>query len=163
MEFIEKCSNDAALIIEMSPAALQRVRVLVLSAQPEDEILQALLGHLRIIEDALDVQNVHEVPVGEERLRYQREQIHRADIVVPLLSVEFLQSDMERLISQMRDARAALLPVLDRPFALAGTKWGKLQMLPKDRIPLRSRIDRDNALAEIAEEVRCRAAARKKR
>jgi|SRR5579859_1171143 len=86
--------------------------------------------------------------------------LNTADIILLLISPEFIQSDycyskeMKRALERHRVKEARVVPILLRPVDWIGTPFSALQMLPSDARPVTSWPDRDEALEDVAKGVR---------
>ena len=87
------------------------------------------------------------------------EEIERADIVLLLISRDFLASDycheieMRRALERENDGQANVIPIIVRECDLEGVKFGYLQRLPGD-VAILSQTDRDRAWAEVSKGIR---------
>jgi hypothetical protein len=93
-----------------------------------------------------------------------REDIHaaleQADLVVLLISPDFIQSDfcygieMRRALERHATGCARVIPIVIRATDTAGAPFAQLQMLPTDRKPITSWSDRDSAWLDVARGLR---------
>jgi hypothetical protein len=86
------------------------------------------------------------------------EHLHNADIILLLISPDFLASDfcynneMKRAMERNKAGEARVIPVMLRTVAnWRDTPFAELQGLPKDMKPVRKWGDTDEAFANIAE------------
>jgi len=86
--------------------------------------------------------------------------LNTADIILLLISPEFIQSDycyskeMKRALERHHAKEARVVPILLRPTDWIGTPFSTLQMLPSDARPVTSWPDRDEALEDVAKGIR---------
>lgn len=86
--------------------------------------------------------------------------LNTADIILLLISPEFIQSDycyskeMKRALERHQAKKARVVPILLRPVDWAGTPFSSLHMLPSDTRPVTLWPDRDGALEDVAKGVR---------
>lgn len=87
-------------------------------------------------------------------------QINSAQIILLLVSADFLQSDycyskeMEQAMARHFAKEARVIPVLLRPVDWTGVPFGSLQALPSNAVPVVSWLDMDGAFQDIAEGIR---------
>jgi Calcineurin-like phosphoesterase/TIR domain len=98
------------------------------------------------------------IAAGQELEPTIRQHIARADILLLLLSADFFASEsevawMESALEQRRLRGARVIPVLLRPSVLP-PDLEALTPLPRNRIPISTWKDRDEALLEVVEGVR---------
>lgn len=125
------------------------VSVLVLSASLDDDnIHERLLKQLRSV--SIRVLDGNHFTPGAEREQELRKKLEEADLIVPLLSAEFVSSALGRELAESARYENRLVPVLHRSFPIERTRWGGLAFIPEDGIPLSERKDSDAALTAVA-------------
>jgi hypothetical protein len=93
----------------------------------------------------------------EQEIEYQ---LNTAQIILLLVSVDFIQSDycyskeMKRAIARHSAKKACVIPVLLRPVDWTGAPFSSLQMLPSNATPVTNWSDLDEALTDVAEGIR---------
>lgn len=86
--------------------------------------------------------------------------LESADIVLLLISADFLASDycfdveMQRALQRHKAGKAAVVPVILRAVDWSEAPFGDLQALPKDRRPVTSWPDRDEAFVDVTSGLR---------
>jgi hypothetical protein len=91
-------------------------------------------------------------------------ELERADIVLLLVSPDFLASDycydveMRRALERHDAGEAAVVPVILRPCQWHDAPFGKLLATPRDGKPVTKHADLDDAFLEIANAIKQRAA-----
>jgi hypothetical protein len=81
--------------------------------------------------------------------------LNKADIIILLISADFLASDyfysveMRRALERHERGEAQVIPVILRPVNWQGTPFSHLQVLPKDGIPITQWADREEAFANV--------------
>src|SRR5262249_46273932 len=100
---------------------------------------------LEILDPSRDIQP------GQDYTLTLRAMLERSDIVVALLSSDFLLTELGDLVLQYQKAGRrvigfeteapgregpSVIPVLERPFDIGATDWGGLAFLPRDEKPL---------------------------
>jgi hypothetical protein len=87
------------------------------------------------------------------------ESFKTADIIILLISAEFIASDycyeveMKTALERHGNGEAWLVPIIVRDCQWKKTPFGGLQVLPKDGKPVNSWPDRDEVLRSIADEI----------
>ncbi len=121
-----------------------------------------LLKHLKPLERLGLVKAWHDrklVP-GDDWKGKIDDQLDKADIVLLLVSIDFINSaycydvEMERALEKQAQRTAVVVPVILRSCMWQHTPFAKLQALPKDARPVSSWTDRDEALMNVADGIR---------
>lgn len=87
-------------------------------------------------------------------------QLNTADVILLLISPEFLRSDycygkeMKRALERHYLKEAWVVPILLRPVDWQDTPFAKLQMLPSGALPITRWHDRDEAFENVAQGIR---------
>ncbi len=103
-----------------------------------------------------------EIGAGEEIAPEIDSNLARSDIVLLLISADFLNSDycwnreMQRAVKRHRQGTARVIPIIVRPFETARqtTVFGSLKALPRDGKPVTKWSNRDSAWADVANGIR---------
>lgn len=98
--------------------------------------------------------NDEQVLAGQEFARTKREKLDRADVVLLLISSDFLDSygpEIERALERHHADDAVVVPVLLRRCHWEATELGKLTPLPKNGVPVKSWQDHDEAFYDIVQ------------
>ncbi|WP_415907389.1 toll/interleukin-1 receptor domain-containing protein [Oleiharenicola sp. Vm1] len=117
------------------------------------------LKHLNLV----DVWHDRKIPAGGDWEHVISKNLEEADIVLLLVSIDFINSrycydiELERAIERHEEGGAALIPVILRNCMWQHTPFAKLQAVPKDGKPVCSFVDRDEAFTEIAGAVKATA------
>jgi TIR domain len=152
---------------ETLPSAPERTMMLFISYSHEDRKLrqkfQADLKMLKangLINDWYD----GKIPAGSEFDSEIKEYLDKADVILLLVSRDFLASDYIREIElpiameRHEKGEARVIPILIKPAPVDEPPWchsiGKLQMLPRNRLPIIKWKTRDDAFLEIYTNVR---------
>lgn len=130
---------------------------------PEDEAFYTRLKtHLHILQNKqlITLLDQRTMLPGSERRRVIQTYIDNAQIILLLLSSDFIISDecyqfsLKRALERQRKRKAQILPVLLRPLLWQDTPLKRLQMLPHNQQPVAEWHHQEQALLQIAEEVR---------
>ena len=136
---------------------------LFISYAYKDESLRAELdAHLKLMQRTGLVQKWDDrlLTAGEEWRRGIDENLQRADIILLLVSADFLSSDfcwqeeMERALQRHQTGEARVIPVIIRHADWTQAKFAELQALPKDGKAVTLWPDRDSAWTNVAEGIR---------
>lgn len=129
----------------------------------EDEALRnELAGHLKILERRGVIRSWvdRDIVPGQKWDHEIKEALLGADIVLLLVSVDFINSDYiwgKELATAMQlhqEGKATVIPVLIRAADIEGAPFAKLQGLPKDLKAVTSWPNRDEAWTDVAKGIR---------
>ena len=129
----------------------------------QDEPFRAKLeAHLGVLHRLGLIEGWHEgaTEPGREWAPAVRRRLEEADIVVLLVSADFLSSDtawsveMRSALQRHWEGLAHVLPVLVRPVDLIGAPFAELQSLPETGGSIATHPNEDEAWAEIAAGIR---------
>lgn len=135
---------------------------LLFSYAHEDERYKDVLAtHLKILQrqNTISTWNDREIGAGENWREEIMNELNRADIILLLISADFLASDfcydveMERALEREAKKEARVIPIILRDCIWTKAPFAKLQALPKDGKPIRSWPDKDKAWRNVAEEI----------
>jgi len=141
------------------PRAAPRPQRLFVSYAHEDEAwCLRLRQHLRVLErrQVLEVWHDRRIEPGGDWAGEIAQALEAADIVVLLVSADFLASDycydreVARALQRHAEGTARVVPVVLRPCDWQRAPFGALQALPRDGQPVAQQGDGDAALAEVA-------------
>lgn len=143
------CTSLQTKIIQPAEAKseeLQRrepVRVFCCYAQEDAELLARLKKHLTPFERSgqIVLWDDQEVVPGEEKAKEIERHVSDAQIILLLVSPDFLSSDdcvalAEQAMERYGRGDAIVIPLLLRPCSWRSTALGKLQVLPRDERPV---------------------------
>jgi TIR domain len=136
---------------------------LFFSYSHKDEILRnELVNHLRILtrEGVIASWDDRKVLPGDEWDHQIHAQLQAADIVLLLISVDFIASDycndVEVRIALQRHAEGdvCVIPIILRAVDWTRAPFSKLQALPTNGKPITNYVDRDEAFLDVAQGIR---------
>jgi internalin A len=138
---------------------------LFISYAHKDEALRAELdAHLKLLQRIGLVQKWDDrlLKPGEEWRKGIDENLERADIILLLVSADFLNSDfcwqeeMERALQRHEAGEARVIPVIIRDVIWTAAKFAELQALPREgrAVALWPGPERDSAWRDVAEGIR---------
>ncbi|MEO0646380.1 MAG: toll/interleukin-1 receptor domain-containing protein [Cyanobacteria bacterium J06650_10] len=134
-----------------------------LSYAPEDEYLKdELAKHLRLMErqSLISTWSACEITAGSEWAEETDEKLNSADVILLLISADFLASDYRwdaeilRAIERHETGETRVIPIILRAVEWETSYFGKLQALPRGAKPVTSWANVDEAFADIASGVR---------
>lgn len=111
----------------------------------------------------IDMWHDRRIGAGQEWAREIDSHVEQDDIILLLVSPDFLASDycydleMTRAVARHAAGEAIVIPVILRACDWQGTPFAKLQAVPKDGRPVTQWPDRDQAMLEVARAVRAAA------
>lgn len=137
-------------------------RVFCSYSHADAALRQKLEKHLKLLQRQKIIDDWHsrDVAAGEEWAPDLLMRLDRADIVLLLISSDFLASDhcwgveMERALGRHRAGTAHVIPVILRPVDLTGAPFMHLQCLPRDGKAVVTWTIEDEAWTDIAQEIR---------
>jgi hypothetical protein len=136
---------------------------LFISYSHEDESLKnELVKHLEPLRRQKLIEAWHDrkVKAGEEWDKEISSNLDKADIILLLVSVDFINSaycydiELERALERHDNSEAKVIPVILRTCMWNYTPFAKLLALPKDARAVSLWTDRDEAFLNVAEGVR---------
>ncbi|HEY9824683.1 MAG TPA: TIR domain-containing protein [Stenomitos sp.] len=97
---------------------------------------------------------------GQEWETHIKQQLESAQIILLLISPDFMASDycydieMQRAITRHDEGTARVIPVILRPCDWKDSPFSKLQALPKEAKPITTWSDRDSAFLDVVQGIR---------
>jgi hypothetical protein len=129
----------------------------------EDECLRKKLDtHLGTLkrQDLIKVWYDRDINAGKERAQEIDSHLKTADIILLLISSDFIASDycysveMKRALERHKAGEARVIPIILRPVDWQNTPFSKLVALPPYARPVTSWPDQDEAFLAVAEGIR---------
>src|SRR5258707_551459 len=137
------------------------INMVISYAYEDQHLFKELRTHLVSVEGALSVRvvDVSQLAAGEDRQQSITKHLNTADIILLLVSSDFLASDitfdlMERAIEKGMNNAVKVIPILLRSTDWLNTPLGELQSLPSSGRPITSSRDRDEAWLDVADNIR---------
>lgn len=135
-------------------------RLVLLHSSRDETLAQDIERLFAVLErqGMVEIWSPRRIPAGENVMSATQQQIQRADIVLLLISADFLAADDFVVWMQLVEQRRKLvgtrvIPVLLRPVVLP-PDLEKLAPLPRNRRAISTWADRDEALLEVVDGVR---------
>jgi hypothetical protein len=116
----------------------------------------ALLRRQGIVDEWHD----RKIDAGSEWAGQISDHLERADVILLLISSDFLASDycfeieMKRALERHEAREARVIPVILRPCDWHSAPFGRLQALPRNAKPITAWTDQDQAFTEVARGLR---------
>jgi hypothetical protein len=129
----------------------------------EDEALRDRLDkHLRLLQRQDLIVGWHDrrITAGDEWANQIDEHIRTADIILLLISADFIASrycyeeEMQIALTRHQRREAVVIPIILRPVDWKSALFGGLQALPRDAKPITAWANQDEAFVDIAEKIR---------
>jgi hypothetical protein len=138
------------------------VKIFFCYAHPDEDLLMKLKSHLSPLRNQglIDVWHDRNISAGTEWEQEIKEQLNAAQIILLLVSPDFMASnyihnvELKRAIERHQRGEARVIPVILRYIYWQGEPLGKLQALPKDGKPVKSWTDVDEALYDVTQGLR---------
>lgn len=142
-------------------------RIFISYAHKDEELRQELKKHLAELErqKIVTTWSDEQIRPGEELDNAIQKELERADIILLLVSPDFLAStycrevETVKALEQRKTRGAITIPVILRPCDWQRAPFGRLKALPKDGKPVVQYPSRDDAFLEIAKALSDEAAA----
>ncbi len=140
----------------------QPVKLIYCYARKDSALRDELDGHLAALRRSGLVTTWYdgEIVAGAAWEAEIKEQLDTADIILLLVSADFIASDycysieMKQALERHNTKKAHIVPILLRPVDWSGTLFSKLQIIPTNARPVTSWPQRDEAWADITKHVR---------
>lgn len=127
-----------------------------------DELLRdELARHIEALSYVSRLQQFHDrlVPLGKEPDRVAAQQLGRARVILLLVSADYLaderidRNEVQPAMLRYATGDAIVIPIILRACTWEDAPFAKLQVLPKDGVPVQSWPDRELVLRDIAARV----------
>lgn len=133
------------------------ISIFISYSHRDDKLRQELDTHLSSLRrpGLISVWHDRRIVPGEEWEREIAENLEAADIILLLISSDFIASDycykveMERAVERHDAGEAVVIPVILRSCVWQGAPFGKIQGLPLGVKPVASAANRDEAFTEV--------------
>lgn len=136
-------------------------RLLYVYTQSDAALREELERHLSVMRRQRVIEGWHDqlLTPGDDARARLNQQLREADIVLLLLSADFIASDscyetLQRALRRHDDRSALLIPVIVRPFDWRGSPIGGMEVLPADGRAVTLWPNRDEAWLDVAQGIR---------
>ncbi|MBV9155170.1 MAG: toll/interleukin-1 receptor domain-containing protein [Acidobacteriaceae bacterium] len=131
-------------------------------AHEDEELRKSLENHLAILRRKGVISEWHDrlIFAGAKWSQVIDDHVNRADVILLLISPDFLASDycheveMKRALERHAAGDAVVIPVILRSVDWRGAEFEHLQPLPTDNKPVKSWHDLDEAFTDVARGIR---------
>ncbi len=143
-------------------AAPQPLEIFYSYAHEDEELRDKLEKHLSLLKRQGVISDWHdrEITAGSEWANQISEYLESAQIILLLISPDFLASDychdveMTRAMERHHNKEARVIPIILRPVDWEGAPFSKLQCLPRNAEPVTLWKNEDAAFRDIAKGIR---------
>src|SRR2546421_6476122 len=133
-----------------------------LSYDDKDESLKDnLTKHLSILKNQghITIWNHSNIQAGEETTQAGNKNLNEADIILLLMSSDFIASDyydteMKEALKRHETENTRVIPILLRPFHLSDELFNNLKVLPDNGKPVTQWTSEDGAFANIVQNIK---------
>lgn len=140
----------------------QAVRLFYSYSHKDEHLRDELETHLKLLQRQGLIETWHDrrIEAGDDWRKQIDHNLERADIVLLLISADFIASDycyeqeMERALERHRRGAALVIPVIVRDVNWQSSPLSELQALPKDGLAVTKWADRDSAWRNVEEGIR---------
>jgi internalin A len=137
----------------------QAVRLFYSYAHKDESLRNELETHLKLLQRQGRIESWHDrdIEAGDEWKRKIDDNLERADIILLLVSADFIASDycyekeMTRALERHEKNEARVIPVIVRDVNWRNAPFAKLQALPKDGLAVTKWPDKDSAWRNVSE------------
>jgi TIR domain-containing protein len=128
----------------------------------DEELRDELERHLSILKRSGVIRSWHDrkIDAGAEWAGQIHDNLNRANVILLLISADFLASDycydleMKRALERHAAGEAIVIPIILRPVDWGSAPFARIQCLPTDARPVTSWTNRDEAFRNVAEGIR---------
>ena len=128
----------------------------------DEKYRDKLATHLSMLQHQGVIQSWHDrnISAGEEWAKAIDDNLKAADIILLLISADFLASrycyeiEMKQAMARHKAGEAKVIPIILRPVDWSGAPFGTLQAFPKNAKPVTKWSPRDEAFLDIAQGIR---------
>lgn len=135
-------------------------KIFISYSRRDQKWVDRLRKHLSIFrgQEMLDPWYDRAIEPGEKWTDKLDKQLKSADIILLMISADFLSSDiarseMEQALARHDAGEAAVIPVILKPCLWENTPIANLQALPRDAMPISVQADKNQALFETSREI----------
>ncbi len=128
----------------------------------DEELRNELEKHLSLLrrQRVIDIWSDHRIGPGEEIGGEIDQHLESADIILLLVSPDFLNSDycydieMKRAMERHEHGEARVIPIILRPCDWQSAPFGKLKVIPSDGKPVTKHQTLDDAFLDVTRAIR---------
>jgi internalin A len=139
----------------------QAARLFYSYAHKDESLRNELETHLKLLQRQGMIESWHDrdIEAGDEWKRKIDDNLEQADIILLLVSADFIASDycyekeMTRALERHEKNEARVIPVILRDVNWRAAPFARLQALPKDALAVTRWPDKDSAWRNVSEEI----------
>jgi WD40 repeat protein len=135
------------------------IKIFFCYSRRDEALLDKLKAHLRPLQrqGLIDLWHDRDISAGDDWEQAITQQLNEADIILLLVSPDFMESDycygkeMQRALERHTNKECVVIPIILRPVYWHGEPLGKLQALPTDGKPITGTgwHDQDSAFYDV--------------
>ncbi|QWE97574.1 toll/interleukin-1 receptor domain-containing protein [Cupriavidus sp. EM10] len=137
-------------------------RAFVSYSHADESYRAELEKHLSLLrkQGLIDLWHDHRIPIGGEIDRHVSAELEGADLILMLVSADFMASDycygieMTRALARHAAGTAIVVPLIVRPCDWHSAPFGRLKALPQDGKPISKWTAHDDAFVDIVQSLR---------
>jgi internalin A len=137
----------------------QAARLFYSYSHKDESLRNELETHLKLLQRQGLIETWHDrdIDAGDEWKRKIDDNLERADIILLLVSADFIASDycyeieLKRALERHEKREARVIPVIVRDVNWLNAPFAKLQALPKDGLAVTKWADKDSAWRNVSE------------
>ena len=141
--------------------ATDSINIFISYAYQDEKLEQQLYKHLRplVRNGVIRTWDARQIQAGTERNEELIENFNQADIILCLISPDFIDSDYcylfqgQTALQRQKEGKVRVIPILLRSAAWKSTIFGTFQIIPRNGDPIAIQRSRDHIFAEIADEI----------
>lgn len=137
------------------------VKIFMSYSHYDTPLKNALEKHLAVLrrQKTIQIWSDREIPLGAEWSQEINSRLETADIILLLVSSDYLASpasdrEMERALARQQEGKAMVIPIILRPVDWQAAPIAHTQVLPSNGVPVTSWPSSDKAWSEVATGVR---------
>jgi len=139
-----------------------KLRIFISYSHSDHKLKEQLVNHLRPLEreNLIEVWEDQQIPPGDDWDKTIAKRLDQADIILPLVSIDFINSkycydvEMGRALIRQEAGKAKVVPVILRSCLWQKSPLGQLKALPTDGKAVTTWPDVDAALTVVADGIR---------
>lgn len=142
--------------------SIKSIEIFFSYAKKDSQLRDKLADHLSNLKrrQVITAWHDNEISAGTERVTAIEEHLNSADIILLLISADFMASeelwerDVKRAMARHDQKEARVIPVLLRNCDWQGAPFSHLQPLPRDGRAIKTWSDEDTAFTEVVQDIR---------
>lgn len=169
-DFVDLDVREMLRLVDLKPRVTSRretrdpsgVRLFYSYAHKDEALRDELDTHLKILERMEVISTWHDrlIKAGDQWAGKIDENLERADIILLLVSADFIASDycweneMKRALERQEQGTARVIPIVLRNVDWSGAPFASLQALPKDAQAVDTWSNKDSAWRDVSEGIK---------